>query len=152
MTNAKVNLDDLKISDEAATGDDYDPTADPGLDQAARAPGPEERAAELEQLDTRELLATAFKVSFDQVAAWRGEYWKLEGDQVETLANAWSPVLDAYVPDLARTPLGAAVLSTALIIGPRVMLDVAVRQEAKRRADPDASTRGEEGAEGGDRE
>lgn len=49
-----------------------------------------------------------------------GELWRLDNEELETLAQAWKPVLDRYLP-LENTMWGTAALITLAMVGPRAM-------------------------------
>lgn len=50
-----------------------------------------------------------------------GEVWEVDEEETEAVARAWKPILDKYLP-LDETELGTALLVTAAILGPRILV------------------------------
>jgi hypothetical protein len=65
-----------------------------------------------------------------------GEIWELEQKEQTALARAWKPILDRWLP-LKETAVGTALLVTAALVGPRVVMT-----DWKKRP-PEKSTRPE---------
>lgn len=105
-------------------------------------PEPEEAA----QISTEDLLAMALTGLFSVVASRAGPHWDLQPGESELLAAAWAPVMDRYAPGLNVGPVGAAVLTTGLVMGPKAKAHISYRAEQQRRAREAAARQAEEAA------
>lgn len=75
--------------------------------------------------ETRKALVGTFGVVSQVAGRLRGEHWKLTDLESEQLAAVWAPVMAPHLGSLAGyLPLGAAVLTTAQIVWPRVERDM----------------------------
>lgn len=50
-----------------------------------------------------------------------GELWEVDDEETQAIAKAWKPILDRYLP-LEESELATALLVTAAIVGPRVIM------------------------------
>jgi hypothetical protein len=50
-----------------------------------------------------------------------GDLWELDDKELDTLARAWKPMLDRYLP-LENTEWGTALLVSLAIVGPRAQM------------------------------
>lgn len=97
-----------------------DPGAAPFAPELAPAPGP----------PTGEVLGKMLFPAFMALAP----NWSVSMDEARALGDAWGGVLDHYYPGgLSQLgPWGAAILTTAAVIGPRVAMRVPPRRPAPK--------------------
>lgn len=71
-----------------------------------------------------------------------GEIWEVDDEETKTVARAWKPILDKYLP-LEETAIGTAVLVTLAIVGPRVLMTdwQQGKKTAGKKPTPPASTK-----------
>lgn len=79
---------------------------------------PREQAAELADMDQKfkQALGKAFKGTGDVLAP----NWQIQQNEADALADVWYPVLDRFLPDSAKTDLGAAAAVTLVIFSSRL--------------------------------
>jgi len=123
-TPTDADEDDGDRDDE---GDDEEATdADPSTD------------AEIPELDPEQLVP-ALNATFNVAAKRRGDHWELddEDDEAEQLAEAWTPVINNYAPHVMReyTEIGAAVLVTYTVLGPRLAKDAEIKKREEKAAE-----------------
>lgn len=68
-----------------------------------------------------------------------GELWEVDDEETAAVAKAWKPILDRYLP-LEESELATALLVTAAIVGPRVIMTDWEKANGKKPTPP-ASTR-----------
>jgi len=98
--------------------------------------------SEIPELDP-EQLKPALTATFNMKAKQRGEHWKLDDDEAEQLAEGWCPVINHYAPHFMReyTELGAAVIISYTVLGPRLAKDAELKKRAEK-ADEDTDDSG----------
>jgi hypothetical protein len=75
--------------------------------------------------ETRKALLGTFGVVSQVAGRMRGDHWRLSELETEQLAGVWAPVLAPHLGTLAGyLPLGAAILTTAQVVWPRVERDM----------------------------
>jgi hypothetical protein len=74
-----------------------------------------------------------------------GELWKIDDEESQRVASAWKPLLDKYLP-LEETELGTALLVTAAILGPRILLTDWDKGKGKKPIPPANTKTAESGA------
>lgn len=68
-----------------------------------------------------------------------GEIWEVDDEETAAVARAWKPILDRYLP-LEESELATALLVTAAIVGPRVILTDWAKGKNGKKPTPPAST------------
>jgi hypothetical protein len=125
------------------SGDKRPPGADPS-DVEEAIPGAEDGESDSEESEESQLdegdipeldpeqLAPAIEATFGAVATTRGEYWRLDEEERDKLAEAWTPVLNHYAPVMVRqhSVVAVALITSAGIVLPRLNED---RERQKRR-------------------
>lgn len=91
------------------------------------------------------MLGGGLVVTFGLLAKMRGDHWKLDADSANEAGAAYAAVLLKYFPNIQSGPEITAILITAALIAPRVMIDKA--QAAQREAE--AKARAQQGASDG---
>lgn len=128
--------------DDGDDGDVQDAGDDAGDGDLETADGqqPEAADADLPHLDPDQL-KPALQATFGMAAANRGEHWELEDDEAQQLAEGWTPVINHYAPHVLRkhTEIGAAVVITYAVIGPKLAEDKRLA-ELEEKADVDDAT------------
>lgn len=77
-------------------------------------------------------LSMTFKAAGAVVASKRGEHWRLEDKECDTLGGVWAAVLAPYLPRVAAaSPVIFALATTWMVIQPRVEADT--REAARRK-------------------
>lgn len=77
-------------------------------------------------------LSMTFKAVGAVVSSKRGEHWRLEDKECDTLGGVWAAVLAPYLPRVAAaSPVIFALATTWMIIQPRVEADA--REAARRK-------------------
>jgi len=70
-----------------------------------------------------EEIAFILEIGFGVVASRRGDHWKLQSEEAKQLGTATDKVLQKYLPDMQTGPEVALVLTAAMVMLPRIMLD-----------------------------
>jgi hypothetical protein len=91
------------------------------------------------------MLGGGLVVTFSLLAKMRGDHWKLDADSANEAGAAYAAVLLKYFPNIQSGPEITAILITAALVAPRVMIDKA--QAAQREAE--AKARAQRGAADG---
>jgi hypothetical protein len=120
-------------------GDDADGDGDDGEDSSTSSDAADAAAEEIPDIDA-EQIEMGIDATFDYLAARRGPHWALEEQdgekpgEAEALAKAWTPVVNHYAPILFKqyTELGAAVIVTVSVVGPRLATDRAMAEDAEQ--------------------
>lgn len=106
----------------------------PGAETEPEAEGP----------TSAEILAPAIKMTFQMVAARRGQHWGMADEEAETLAQAWGDVLDKYAPGAALGPELTAIAVTAAVVWPRWSADQAEQRQREAEAEGEGANDGAE--------
>lgn len=95
-------------------------------------PAPQAPISEDDKRALAGLLTTGFGVSFEIIAARRGEHWRLSKDEAGRLGNAWAePLAPFLAKHSAYVPWAVALLATSAVMMPRLQAD-AEKQEAEK--------------------
>jgi hypothetical protein len=111
-------------TDDDSDDDEQDADDDESDDEEPEGDG------DIPDLDP-EQLKPALEATFGMVAVERGEHWELDEEEAEKLAEGWCPVINHYAPYFLRqyTEVGAAVIITFTVVGPRLAED---REQARK--------------------
>jgi hypothetical protein len=85
-------------------------------------------------------------VTFNLLAKMRGDHWALDADSANEAGEAYAAVILKYFPNIQSGPEITALLITAALIAPRIMVDKAI--SAQREAEKIAKRQREAGADG----
>lgn len=115
-------------ADEA--DDDEEPDADGDDEQVEPA------SDDLPDLDPEQLVP-ALEATFGAAATKRGDHWELDEDEAEQLAKGWTPVINHYAPHVFQqyTEVGAALIVTYTVLGPRLAEDKRLAEQAEKAAE-----------------
>lgn len=100
------------------------------LDAEHAPPGaaPAAEPAELALPPTHKIVEMLLTPSFVILAP----NWKVTKDEIEQLSIAYGAVIDKYFPDLRTGPELAAIIVTAVVFTPRVMMKIPPKLEEKK--------------------
>ena len=125
MEGEQLNLDfgeDLNRLEAAATNAEAQEQQFPG-DMPAEPVLEEDSGPQVPTISTADAMGLACKAICDFIANRRGEHWKITVDEAENLGIAYGALLDAYIPVEKMGPTLAAISVSAIVFGPRVMID-----------------------------
>lgn len=107
-------------------------------EEASSGPSTDAEIPELEP----EQLVPAFEATFNVAATKRGDHWELDDDEAQQLATGWCPVINHYAPHMLRehTVLGAAIITTYGVLGPRLAKDAELAEQDERQAERQRDT------------
>lgn len=122
---------------EPVEDDQEDDDEDDQEDSDQQPSGPDE----LPEIDP-ETLEPALKATFNLAATNRGDHWELDDEEAEKLAEGWCPVINHYAPHFLRqyTELGAAVIVTYTVVGPRLAEDKKLAELEEKATDDETGT------------
>jgi hypothetical protein len=109
----------------------------------------EEQVPELEPEDVKFFV----KTPFDMASRKRGEHWELNDDELENLSQAYTRVGNKYAPYLLKehAPEVMAAVTTASVVGPRMMTDKQ-RKKEQQKAEKDTEPKEESDRQSGQSE
>lgn len=81
--------------------------------------------------ELKDVLQMTFDVGGGAMAAWRGDHWMLSGDESGQLAEAWARWIEYRFGGVNASPDVAVIVSTALVVGPRLLVDIMAAKQAK---------------------
>jgi hypothetical protein len=88
--------------------------------------------AKKEKIQAGELIAVCIGMSFNFIAARKGEHWKLSPDEAGELASATNDVIEEYMPDFETSPVVVLAAVGAGIMAPRLMTDMQIKAMAEK--------------------
>lgn len=94
-----------------------------------------EETKEPPKVNTGEMVASLLQITFNKILApKRGKHWMLTTGEAGALGDAYGEVIDKYFPDISAGPEATAVLVTLVIVGPRLSVDSALREEREAKS------------------
>ncbi len=112
--------------------------AKPGKRRGRKFPPPPQAAEPLRDMPVTEIdrviATTGVMIGEKSFVMLLGPTLEFSVDERRTLVDLWSKVVAIYLPDIAKTPLGAAMLTSALIVSGKIMADPqAIHEHLKMR-------------------
>lgn len=138
MTAEQLSLDfgeDLDRLEAAATNAEAQEQHYPG-DVPFDPVIEEDSGPQMPTISTADAMGLACKAICDFIANRRGEHWKITVDEAENLGVAYGALLDAYIPVEKMGPTLAAISVSAIVFGPRVMIDRQLKQQQEPEKKP----------------
>lgn len=96
-------------------------------EQYDRQPSRDQELILKEDTDPVEVLARALKTGFMFAGMIGGDHWPLSDEDATWLATDLVPVLEEYAPGWRMAPEITLLATAAMIIGPRIMLTIQLR-------------------------
>lgn len=85
---------------------------------------PPEGVSEQDLQNCQEALALTFKIASEVVAKKRGDHWKLDPKEADSLGEVWTAALAPYLPKIgAAVPWATALVVTGVLVMPRLERD-----------------------------
>ena len=101
------------VNDNEEKADDSAPDM---FDQIEIEAGESTESEDQPGVETAQIAAGAFATTFGLIAP----AWQVSNDECHALGEAWSPIIDKYMPGVLNSMFGAAIATTALVLGSRL--------------------------------